>query len=181
MSARPGGSDCLTVGRGSCKQLISKSLFFVCRWQACRFSHKQGESEVETVKATTDSERRKSRHSSPTSDWCCTLELRNVRLMAACHCVTLSRIQRELDVKEPQAAVKGALCCCSNVSDTNIGKRLFEPHRKYLSVQTFPPGRWGGKCCYWLSSRKGRLNLKVQIALHSWFIVTLTHTSTLFI
>lgn len=47
------------VGRVPCVQPILKS-FLVCRWQARRFSHKQGEPAVETVKATTDSERRKS-------------------------------------------------------------------------------------------------------------------------
>lgn len=116
----------------------------------------------------------KSRRSSTTSGWRRTLELRNACPKAASPCVTLSRKQQDFDAQEPRAA----LCCCSNtISYTNIGQRLLEPHRKYLSVQTFPPGRrGGGKCCHWLSSRTGRLNLKeetekgqVQISLHSWF------------
>lgn len=108
MPTRLGGSDCLTVGQSSCTQLIFLVFFLFVVGRQAGFRHKQGELEVETVKATTDSERRKSRRSSTTSG--CTLELRNVCLKASCPCVTLSRKQQELDAKEPDEQPSKELC-----------------------------------------------------------------------
>lgn len=130
------------VGRVPCVQPILKS-FLVCRWQARRFSHKKGEPAVETVKATTDSERRKSRCRYTYTDVCPRLQADAVRWNYVT-CLTRppapvstwaenSRSSTRRSCKQPSKELCVAVAT-ANVSYTNIGKWLFEPDRKYLST-----------------------------------------------
>lgn len=148
----------------SCKQPIF-SYFFVCCWQACKFSHRQNELAVEAK--TYSSEWRKSRHSSPTSGWRCTLELRNVCIMAAC--VTLSRKLQQLNEHKHWQMALWATQEVPVRPNISTG----EARREVLLLAVLKTRE--------IKSRGRNKKRQVQISLHSWFIVTLTHASTLFL